>query len=552
MVCCFSFQLLAAQVPTSPSTSLLESNNYVIVPNESVLNGKNGYEWKTRSPSTGKTPSRNVVHIRPGVIAPLRNIIDPLHAFQTFFTDSILNKVLVHTNEQIEIAQQPYKIQSETVSKTDLDELKALLGLYILAAALKDNHLSSEVMFDSTFCGTRYRATMSQKRFDFLSSCLRFDDKQSRIERREISRFAPISEIWEEFIDVCRQSYKPSSYVTIDEQLVGFRGRCPFRMYLPSKPAKYGIKFILLCDASTKYLIDAIPYVGKTTNTFGSPLAEYCVVALTKSIHGSNRNITMDNWFTSIPLAEKLLQNPYKLTVIGTLKKNKTEIPSQFIENSKNRQVNTSLFGFSKDNNMCLVSYKPKPNKLVVLLSSMHTTSSVNESTYKPEIIHCYNSTKGAVDTFDQMCANMSCNRKTKRWPMCVFYNLINMACINSYILYSHNVISYGGKSLSRKMFMFELHKSLTNSWQRQRLNRGSNMSRELRTIISEVLNEQQIDQEANQQDRRPEGQDQKGRRTYCHICSTSKRRMTTTYCIKCKKPICGEHQNKLCLPCCN
>lgn len=107
-----------------------------------------------------------------------------------------------------------------------------------------------------------------------------------------------------------------------------------------------------------------------------------------------------------------------------------------------------------------MVSYKPKPNKLVVLLSSMHLTSSVNESTYKPEIIHCYNSTKGAVDTFDQMCANMSCNHKTKRWPMCVFYNLVNMACINSYILYSHNVISYGGKPLSRKMFIIELHKS--------------------------------------------------------------------------------------------
>lgn len=126
------------------------------------------------------------------------------------------------------------------------------------------------------------------------------------------------------------------------------------------------------------------------------------------------------------------------------------------------------------------------------------------------------------------------------------------MACINSYIVYSHNVISHGGKPLSRKMYMLELHKSLTKRWQVQRLNRGSNLSRELKTIISEVLPEQQNDQGVSQQEIRPGGEDQKGRRTYCHICPTSKRRMTTTYCLKCKKPICGEHQNKLCLPCCN
>lgn len=224
---------------------------------------------------------------------------------------------------------------------------------------------------------------------------------------------ATISEIWEGFIEICRQSYKPSSYVTIDEQLVGFRGRCPFRMYLPSKPAKYGIKFILLCDVSTKYLIDALPYVGKTTNTSGRPLAEFCVETLTKSIHGTNRNITMDNWFSSVPLAEKLLQNPYKLTMIGTLKKNKAKISPQFIDNNKKRQVNTSVFGFSSSN-ISLVSYKPKPNKLVVLLSSLHTTGTVNESSHKPEIIHSYNSTKGAVDTSDQMCANMIVTVKPK------------------------------------------------------------------------------------------------------------------------------------------
>jgi hypothetical protein len=36
---------------------------------------------------------------------------------------------------------------------------------------------------------------------------------------------------------------------TIDEQMVGFRGRCGFYMHMPKKPAKYGIKIYALMDA---------------------------------------------------------------------------------------------------------------------------------------------------------------------------------------------------------------------------------------------------------------------------------------------------------------
>lgn len=54
-------------------------------------------------------------------------------------------------------------------------------------------------------------------------------------------------------------------------------------------------------------MIDAIPYMGKGTNTNGEPLATFFVKQLTETIQGSNRNVTKDNWFTSVPLAKELL-----------------------------------------------------------------------------------------------------------------------------------------------------------------------------------------------------------------------------------------------------
>ena len=50
--------------------------------------------------------------------------------------------------------------------------------------------------------------------------------------------------------------------MTIDEMLVGFRGKCSFRQYIPSKPAKYGMKIHALPDAKTSYLWNMEIYAG--------------------------------------------------------------------------------------------------------------------------------------------------------------------------------------------------------------------------------------------------------------------------------------------------
>lgn len=51
------------------------------------------------------------------------------------------------------------------------------------------------------------------------------------------------------------------------------------------------------------------------------------------------------------------------------MRKNKAEIPKEFLPD-KTQQAGSVLFGFQKD--MTLVSFVPKKNKAVILLSSMH------------------------------------------------------------------------------------------------------------------------------------------------------------------------------------
>jgi len=138
------------------------------------------------------------------------------------------------------------------------------------------------------------------------------------------------------------------------------------------------------------------------------------------------------------------------------MKQNKRDIPQEF-KPARQRDENSSIFGFTKD--LTLVSYVPKKNKSVVLLSSLHHDSAICSDSGKPEIIEFYNKTKGAVDTLDHMCARYTVQRPTRRWTMAIFYGMISIAAVNALVIYAHNMRKdQPEKKIKREDFCSELH----------------------------------------------------------------------------------------------
>lgn len=76
----------------------------------------------------------------------------------------------------------------------------------------------------------------------------------------------------------------------------------------------------------------------------------------------------------------------------------------------------------------------------------------------KPDTVLYYNKNKCGTDVFDQMCANYSCARRTLRWPLRLFFGIIDQAGVNTCILWNlltdHDI-------LNRSAFLEELSLAL-------------------------------------------------------------------------------------------
>ncbi|XP_038854958.1 uncharacterized protein LOC120052200 [Salvelinus namaycush] len=336
----------------------------------------------------------------------------------------------------------------------DATDLRAYVGLLILAGVYKSRGEAAASLLDAESGRTVFRATMPLKVFHRYSRLLRFDDRQSRPAKLATDKLAAIRDVWDLWQERLPALYNPGPEVTVDEQLVPFRGRCPFRQYIPSKPAKYGIKSWVACDAKSSYACKMQVYTGKAAS--GGPEKNQgmrVVLDLTTGLSG--RNVTCDNFFTSYELGQRLLER--NLTMVGRVRKNKAELPPALLE-SKGRQVLSSRFAFTPT--ATLVSYLAKKNKNVLLLSTLHTEADISDrSDRKPALVLDYNCNEGSLD---KVVGTYSCRRMTARWPLVVFHNILDLSYYNAFVIWREIKPDWmHRKRKKRRVFLEQLGKAL-------------------------------------------------------------------------------------------
>jgi hypothetical protein len=226
----------------------------------------------------------NIMKKKAGPTIKIQTILD---AFKLFFTNEILDQIVLHTNlyakryfdQNIRSGQDSNstRLDSHCWKPIDRIKLESFIGLLIQSGVNRSNHELLYDLWDISQSRPVYRATMSLQRFKHLLQFIRFDDRETR---DKSDRLGPIRYIFELFVKQLPKHFVPGENLTVDEQLVPFRGRCCFVQYMPKKPAKYGLKFWVLSDVDSRYVLSIDLYTGKKGNQVQKNLATNVVLNL--------------------------------------------------------------------------------------------------------------------------------------------------------------------------------------------------------------------------------------------------------------------------------
>ena len=158
-----------------------------------------------------------------------------LSNWQVFIDDQMLDTIVECTNEKARSMGANFVV--------DRQELVTFIGVGVLIGVYKGRGEPVRATWSDSERRKCISQFMSRNLFELITKYLRFDLTGSRQNRRQRTQFTPMGAVYDMWEQRLSKLYISSEHVTADETLVPFCGRCSFKQYMPSKLAKYGLKF---------------------------------------------------------------------------------------------------------------------------------------------------------------------------------------------------------------------------------------------------------------------------------------------------------------------
>ena len=245
---------------------------------------------------------------------------------------------------------------------------------------------------------------MPRNRFQLILRFLHFNNNEAR-PSGNTDKLYKLRPLYNKISENWRSLYQLGEQISIDEEMLKWRGRLSFRVYQKDKSIKYGIKTYILADSNSGYCWNVDIYYGQ-----GKRLRETVFDLLTNACLQSWHSLYMDNFYNSVELSKELLA--VKVHTVGTMRANQGEPPA--IRATKNgRPKMKSGESIAVDNGkVMVVAWKHMKH---VSLSTKHdgTLSCISrrkkkghgetETILKPQCIIEYNQYMSGVDRLDQM-----------------------------------------------------------------------------------------------------------------------------------------------------
>ena len=369
--------------------------------------------------------------------------------FRLFLTDELLSIFEVETNRYADqLLQQllPPQSRLRKWENTNVEEMKIFCGLLFLMAINRKPEIAMYWTQDSLFSTPVFPAVMTRDRFQVLLRCWHFVNNECAPARNSdnYDRLFKIQPLIKSLSATFESVYTPDTNLSLDEELVLWKGRLVFRQYIPMKRARFGMKLFCLCE-NTGYTYRFRVYTGKD-----NPMqAIYCdipddaqelsktekiVVHLMEPLLDKGYQFYVDNFYTSVNLVSYL--DDHATGCCGTVRGNRVPAPVKNHKLDKGASV-----GFRKDNLLC-VKFKDKRD--VFVLTNIHTEETSRQRVRgrhevfvdRPVCICDYNRNMGGVDKVDQLIAPYDATRKCLKWYRKLAVHLLQVAMVNAFTLY--------------------------------------------------------------------------------------------------------------------
>ena len=96
-----------------------------------------------------------------------------------------------------------------------------------------------------------FNKVMPRNRFQSITEFLHLNDNSKYdIHDPAIDRLYKVRPLVEYLVGKFKAAYTPDKNLSIDEELLLWKGRLGFKQYIPNKRSRFGIKMFSLCEVS--------------------------------------------------------------------------------------------------------------------------------------------------------------------------------------------------------------------------------------------------------------------------------------------------------------
>ena len=380
--------------------------------------------------------------------------------FMQMFDEDLFQHIVDQTN--LYVRQMPARSPRYGWYDTTVPEMKAFVGVLLLIGI---HQLPCIADYWSThkYLGVPgIAAVFPANRFNHLLASIHFNDNSAAKPRGHpgYDKLYKVRPILESISQKCLSLYKPHRENSIDEAMVGFKGRSSLKQYVPSKPTKRGYKVWVRCDSRNGFTCCFQVYTGKVGDTTEKNVGARVVMDVSNDILDKGFHLYFDYYFSSPSLLSDLLlaRDTY---CIGTVRVHRKHFPKFGKRNinslERGQSLSREVLG---DKVHCFVWKDKKPVAFVNTICDVRDIAAVKRKQSDgsiivvecPSAVVLYNDNMGGVDLADQKRKLYSASRKSKvKWYMRLFYYLLDVAVVNAHILESESPNHLPTRSIGKK-----------------------------------------------------------------------------------------------------